>query len=42
MNGPTPIMFIMFSEMALLSPTLRSSAGAGWAESVNRVGAGIR
>ena len=35
MNGPTPIMFIMFSEMALLSPTLRSREGTDWAESVN-------
>ena len=35
MNGPTPIMFIMFSEMALPNPIFRSSAG--WAESVNRI-----
>jgi uncharacterized oxidoreductase len=33
MNGPTPIMFIMFSEIALPSPTLRSSVGAGCFES---------
>jgi uncharacterized oxidoreductase len=37
MNGPTPIMFIMFSEIALPSPTLRSRVGAGFAESVNGV-----